>query len=76
MYKNKAEKLILVLICIWMVVLVGRFAVYVSRIYKEFTQPVELYLEHVNPCDGGFSLIGADEQKLYEYRKLGVECQN
>ena len=76
MYKNKLEKIILLLVFLWMIVLVGRSIVYVNRIYKEFKYPVEPYYEYIDPCDENFISENSEEQKLYEYRKLGVECIN
>lgn len=65
----------LVLFFSWLVILPVRSAIYVIRIYGEFTKPVEGYYEEIKSCARNINLDTEEKIRYYKYVNFGVECE-
>lgn len=71
---NKHMKLITAIsVMVWLVVLFFRSVLHVTRIYREFTEPVEAYYPDVYVC--GPKPEGGEKLMYYTYINLGEKCE-
>lgn len=65
----------LIIIFINFIVLPLRSLLYLTRIFREFSHPVNSYKTDIDPCAGNTSLKDYEDERLLNYRKIGVECK-
>lgn len=66
----------LVLFVLLTIVLPFRSLKYIYRIYKEFTKPPHVPYREIYPCEKDRSFKNLEDERLYNYVKLGAKCEN
>lgn len=80
MIKNRTLRYISIIIAFtlfasWVLFLPIRSVIYVIRIYKEFTYPVEGYFEEIKACEKGLELDSSEKIRYFNYLNLGEKCE-
>jgi hypothetical protein len=74
--KLLVKLLFYIIFALWLVVLPLRSIIYVKRIVKEFIDPPEPPYDYIQPCAHDLELDTLVERKLFNYRSLGVKCED
>jgi hypothetical protein len=73
--RSLAKILFFILLTAWILVLPLRTFLYVFRIYNEFKSSPETVFEKINACEEKNSFGSVEEERLYNYFRLGAECK-
>ena len=80
MIKNRKLRNILIILAFtlftsWVLFLPIRSSIYVIRIYKEFSCPVEGYFEEITACNKRLELDTPEKKMYFNYLNLGEVCE-
>ena len=74
--KNVLKVIFYILLFVLLIILPVRSTQYIYRIYKEFRNPVREYKTQITGCENPGDYNNVEDERLCNYRKVGVSCEN
>ena len=69
------KEIFLSVFIVWVLFLPLRSLVYIIRIIKEFIYPPQNIFQDILPCQKNQGFKSIEEQRIYQYKRLGIICE-